>query len=1313
MKQWLLALLPWLLVGPMVRAQDLPYYVKGATWPETLIASREGFTAYAAARPSGPEGVALGAWYAAGPFVAPEGSTSYATSFPPEHGVDLSAIYEGGVAWVAHPEWQDGVPTALSAPDRAATYLYRTLTSDSERVLTVYLGSDDGLIVYLNGVELLGQDVPRGYGPNQAVCDLLLRAGENELLLKICNQTGGHGFYFHTDPRPNEQPDAVQEALWELVLRDFPEHRREIQTERAAGLWEGIWSTADLGTLAHRYVDGCQIPYVAEEAAALLAAGAEVSRLRELYHRSVQVQADLDFLRGLDVEAMRLAVEDLSGRYPDRYSDGQYLAQLHELAAEREEVIAGVHDDGAAERASRVAASLGALRRQALVDANPALDFDEILFVRRRGQLGLPQNWQGNTSIPKVGYDNELAVLSRDGSVRTLYAPPGGEFVGDLDLHWMGDRLLFSMPRDGRWQVFELPVSGGEPRLVTAALPSDLDNFDACYLPDGRIVLCSTACYQGVPCVGGADWVSLLYLLDPATGSVRQLTFDQDHSWDPTVMPDGRVLFTRWEYTDTPHYYTRLLFAMNPDGTAQMSVYGTNSYWPNSMFYARPMPGADSALAVIVSGHHGVAREGELVVLDPGRGEQEADGVIQRVPGRGQPVPPILEDQLVEHSWPRYLHPCPIDDKRILVSCRPTPQSPWGIYLVDTFDNMVLLYEDPTHACLEPIALKPRPVPPVVPDRVRLGDPSATIYLSDVYAGRGLAGVPRGSIKALRVLEYHYAYPNMGGHINIGVDGPWDVHRILGTVPVREDGSALFRVPANRPLAVQPLDEGGRALQVMRSWLTAMPGESLSCVGCHESHGTVPAGGSGLASLSEPVELEPWYGPERGFSFRREIQPVLDTYCVSCHSEGTPLDLTDRPDSEGWAGFTPSYLALHPYVRRPGPESDYHLQRPGEFHVDTSELVQLLEKGHYGVTLAAEAWDRLFTWIDLNVPCHGTWSEHRPIPGDGHRLRIEHRAAYAGDGSDPEAVPDVPVPVFDLAPALPQAPPPSSPPQLASWPLSPAEAASIVAELGDRQMAIDLGEGVALELVRVPAGSFVSGDAHPTPDEPRRVAHIVQPFWIGRFEVTNAQYARFDPAHDSAYISETNKDQTRRGVPANGPQQPVIRVSWERAMAFCEWLSQRTGLHVTLPTETQWEWACRAGTASPFFWGGLEDDFAGYANLADHRVAGLARADSPLWMPRIDSVDDGATVSADVGQYAPNPWGLCDIIGNVREWTRSAYAPGDPRDGADVYPGDTRAAVRGGSWYDRPNRARAGFRWGYPTWRPVFDVGFRVVLVED
>ena len=225
---------------------------------------------------------------------------------------------------------------------------------------------------------------------------------------------------------------------------------------------------------------------------------------------------------------------------------------------------------------------------------------------------------------------------------------------------------------------------------------------------------------------------------------------------------------------------------------------------------------------------------GELIVFDPALGQHEADGVVQRIPGYGQKVEPIIKDQLVNDSWPRFLHPYPLSEKYILTACQLNAESPWGIYLVDVFDNIVPICVEPGVALLEPVPLRQTPRPPIIPDKVDTHRKDAVVYLTDVYMGGGLAGVPRGTVKQLRLFAFDYGYQGLANHTYIGIEGPWDVHRILGTVQVEPDGSSAFRVPANTPIAVQPLDAEGKALQLMRSWFVAMPGEIISCVGCHE-----------------------------------------------------------------------------------------------------------------------------------------------------------------------------------------------------------------------------------------------------------------------------------------------------------------------------------------------------------------------------------------------------------------------------------------------------------------------------------------------
>ena len=349
-------------------------------------------------------------------------------------------------------------------------------------------------------------------------------------------------------------------------------------------------------------------------------------------------------------QAVVLAVNDLAARFGDRYPKGpEYLARLETLKKSNDELLAASSIDVA--RLNEVAAAFEKLRAEALL-ANPLLDFDRLLLVKRRlDRLGLPANWESNESLPRDGYDNEIMVLSDyrgEGRLATLYKPEGGRFVGDVDLHFGGDRMLFSMPgKNGRWQVHEMKADGTGLAELPLITQPDVDNYDACYLPNGKVVFTSTAPFVGVPCVTGASHVSNLYLYDPSGGSVRRLTFEQDHDWCPTVLPNGRVLYLRWEYTDIPHFVSRRLFQMNPDGTGQMEYYGSNSYWPNSTFYARPCPGSPTRFVGVVSGHHDTNRIGELVLFDSAAGQHEADGVIQRIPGHGKRVEAVIRDGLV------------------------------------------------------------------------------------------------------------------------------------------------------------------------------------------------------------------------------------------------------------------------------------------------------------------------------------------------------------------------------------------------------------------------------------------------------------------------------------------------------------------------------------------------------------------------------------------------------------------------------------------------------------------------------------------
>ena len=939
-----------ILAHETLAADAAKAYAKKPTWAETMVATRANLAKTAEVEP-----LQFGHWHATGPIEA----KGLSEALFPEQGIDLGAKEpDGKPVWQENTGWPDGQSHNLPGSHRASTYLVRNIKTARPTTVAAGFGSDDGMEVWLNGKKLISKT---GVVPaNGQMANLELKAGDNQLLFKIHNSGGSHSFYFAT----GDQADNGMATLWQKIEEDFPSQcgwmRSHLDGERHLQWLAGDGGTELEKELLERVIKelGADGRFLQGQFEQLVAKGPSPDdpRWLALYEQAALLRYGPAELKKLNLQALRLAIEDLLKTFGGKYARGrQYLNQLEDLERRVADVqlAATQGDRDAAKQVPGLTDQFRKLQKEALLD-NPLLDFDRLLLVKRgtkQRKYGLPQNWQGNCAVSKDNYDNEIAVLSPvrpEGRLTTLFRPENGsKFVGDVDLHFDAGKMLFSMPgTNNRWQIWEASVDGQDLHQVTTGEHNDVDNYDACYLPDGRIIFDSTRCFQGVPCVGGGNTVANLCIMNDDGSEVRQLCFDQDHNWCPTVLNNGRILYSRWEYSDTPHYFSRLIFHMNPDGTNQAEYYGSNSLWPNSTFYARPIPNHPTMIIGVISGHHGVPRMGELVLFDPAKGRREADGAVQRIPGYRQKVQPKIADGLVNGSWPKFLHPYPLNDKYFLVSSQPNSQSLWGIYLVDIFDNMVLVKEIPNYVLFEPVPLRKTKRPPIIADKVNLKSKEAVVMVADVYNGPGLEGVPRGTVKKLRLFEQHYAYPRMGGHINIGIDGPWDVKRILGTVPVNSDGSASFRVPANTPIAVQPLDADGKAVQIMRSWFTAMPGEVLSCVGCHEAQNSTPLTRITMASRQVPSPIEPWYGPARGFGFQREVQPVLDKYCVGCH-DGKHAERPNfaRDAKSTFRNFTASYVALHPYVRRPGPESDYHLQRPMEFHANTSELIQMLEKG--------------------------------------------------------------------------------------------------------------------------------------------------------------------------------------------------------------------------------------------------------------------------------------------------------------------------------------------------------------------------------
>ena len=1065
-------------------------------------------------------------------------------------------------------------------------------------------------------------------------------------------------------------------------------------------------------------------------------------------------------------ESLMRAIKDLSKTHGAKYKGAEYMKRLGDLAK------GGKPDQEA----------LNKLAREALL-ANPLLDVDKILVIRRTGEANRRLNshttqtinpWKGAgkgkkkgkgknaAPAPVSGWDNEISVISNlrgAAKARTVFRHPGGSVIKHMELHWDARRIMFSGGGENKaWAILEVGVDGKMFRELTPSDQSDVHWFDSCYLPEeGNIISASTAGMQGLPCENGGRPMVNLYKVNTKTRKVRQLTFEQDSDWHPRVHHNGRVVYLRWEYTDIPHYYSRYMFHMNPDGTGQMELWGSGSYFPTAYVWARPVPNHSSMLVGIVSGHHAKSETGRLLLIDPALGRKypfnyrhndkswgkprtkfnlhpkalpaSETGCVQEIPGWGRNVVGNVYDGQGGGQKYTFGTPWPLSDKYFLVSLKGLEGTRgWSLCLVDVFDNMIPVYVDEKYDIFEPIPLAVRKTPPLVADRTVKGAP-ATIFCTDIYGGRGLKGIPRGTVKELRVFAYHYGYIRSGGHTAVGLESSWDIKRVLGKVPVDKDGSFSFEAPPNTPLAIQPLDEKGQSLAVMRSWMVGMPGERLACNGCHEDLNEATPIKMVTAARRAPSKIKPWYGPTRPFSFATEIQPMLNKYCLGCHTDAKKKAKGgvsfEKGDDGSWKRDQ-SYLSLVAFVRRPGPESDMDMFNAMEWHASTSPLIRILRKGHYGVKLDDESWRRLYTWIDLNAPHRGAWNNAKY-----EKRRLDLATLYAGLTDNPEEEHRLAMAAVAKAgavkPIMPTKPQKVKPDGLkvAGFPMDAAKAKSLQGDKAD--MEIKLPNGQVMKFVRIPAGSFVMGSQSGYADEaPRALVKVAKPFWMGVTEVTNKQYGAFDPKHDTRYIDEHGKDHATPGYIANHFDQPVARISWGEAMAFGQWLSKKLGKKVTLPTEAQWEYAARGGTDSQFFYGDKDTDFGKFANLADttrsHMAGGYPGGsnlrdrkpypDKSLYPLRDIRFTDNWFIVDYVAQCKPNAWGLKDMVGNVSEWTRSDYKayPYNGADGRNACAATEKKVARGGSWSDRPRDAGASVRFPYESYQKVYNVGFRVII---
>ena len=621
------------------------------------------------------------------------------------------------------------------------------------------------------------------------------------------------------------------------------------------------------------------------------------------------------------------------------------LARLEAIEAK----LAGVRAESL--EASALYLDVRRLKRQ-IMFAHPAVDFSQVVFI------DVPERYPHESmhrSYPQAQL-NCVRLLVLDGlhpggEVRKLGESLGPGWHWRPDVSFDGRRVLFGFrPADERtFNLYEVGVDGTGLRQLTRA---DYDDMDPIYLPDGGIAFMTTRGNSYARCVVGHP-STLLARCDADGRNIYILSGGGEPEYTPALMPDGRILYTRWEYTDKDLFHIQSLWTVNPDGTGTSVFWGNQSYWPDLLMEARPIPGSRRVMFA-AHGHHEVYWGG-VGILDFTKGFNYPDGltkVTQELPwievGNGPAEQMETDRHHTSGVYGGYKSPYPLSEELFLVSIRRdmprqiyqtrTNASRFKLFLMDVYGNRELIYEGAYHI-LYGMPIRPRPAPPVLPDRVVWPGPQqawnpvepGVLFSTDIFQGVPRADELRQKGRYLRVINldnttftlgkkiqdtdnptgrpHMHAGPPMSLTVNDGIK------RVLGTVPIHSDGSVYFQAPPNIALHFQIVDEAHRALHTMRSFTNLMPGEVRGCVGCHEQHSRTPAAGLSMSTslAGAPATIAPYPGgPQRSLGYERDIQPLLDKYCGACHQgDGAgreKLDLTLRPGAFGI--FREPYVTL-------------------------------------------------------------------------------------------------------------------------------------------------------------------------------------------------------------------------------------------------------------------------------------------------------------------------------------------------------------------------------------------------------------------
>ena len=778
--------------------------------------------------------------------------------------------------------------------------------------------------------------------------------------------------------------DQNGQVVWELKSSEVPQMGLHFTTDLIEDKegnivitnWLGHGKTGK-GKTFFKVNKNKEVLWAFDKDLRIVAAAASIKYLTKDQFNSFKMQGAMDACKDVNFEALERAVNYLSRHYKS-YKEKKFdkkLSFFKNGLANLEETL---------QKEPNFLDKLSKFNRDALI-ANPLVSKDPILFVVRKqykndhhNTATLFQTGEINTNKFAPPGLIKTIHLGKGGQVKTLVDGGKTAIARDPEVHFSGKKIVFSMRKNVKddYHIYEVNSNGSGLKQLTRA--KQVSDIDPLYLPDNSIAFSSTR--EPKYCMCNRHIMANIFKMNPDGSNIHQLgksTLFEGHS---SLMPDGRILYDRWEYVDRNFGDAQGLWTVNPDGTNHAIYWGNNTPSPGGVIDGRVIPGTTNTICIFGSCHD--RPWGALAIIDRTKGVDGREPVVRTWPKEAI-------DQVDKGNWdafkrfkPKYEDPFPLDKNFFLVSRTTGKGEQTGIYLVDTFGNELLVHTEGP-GCYDPMPLRAWRRPAQLPVKRNFTSKNGRYYVQDVYIGTQMEGVKRGSVKYLRVVEApekrSWSDQMWGGQGTIAPGMNWhdfSNKRILGTIPVEADGSAYFEVPADTFVFFQLLDKDGKMVQSMRSGSQVQPGETYGCIGCHEDRvKEVPKmKKQPMALKREPSKLDGWYGKPRYFNYLAEVQPVLTKNCLECHDYGKKAakKLLLAPDKT--LGFNAAYNELwrKKYVSCPG-GGPAQILPALSWGARKSKIIQVLEKGHHDVKLTKEEMDRLITWCDINAPYYPSY----------------------------------------------------------------------------------------------------------------------------------------------------------------------------------------------------------------------------------------------------------------------------------------------------------------------------------------------------